>query len=80
MPADGDETSFDCVIIGAGISGIATAKTFIADHGFKTLVIEKYDTVGGDSATSVNNAAGFPTQSEEPAFVVPRRTVAISRE
>ena len=39
--------SFDAVIIGAGISGIASAKSFIVDHGFNTLVIEKYDTVGG---------------------------------
>ena len=39
--------TYDAVIVGAGISGIATAKTFIADYGFNTLVIEKYDTVGG---------------------------------
>ena len=41
------EETYDAIIIGAGISGIATAKTFIADHGFNTLVIEKYDSVGG---------------------------------
>ena len=41
------EDHYDAVIIGAGISGIATAKTFIHEYKFRTLVIEKYDTVGG---------------------------------
>jgi len=48
MSQESDEDEFDTIIIGAGIAGIATAKSFIADHGLKTLVIEKYDSVGGD--------------------------------
>jgi all-trans-retinol 13,14-reductase len=55
----GDEktTGYDAVIIGSGLGGLSCAAAF-ARQGFKPLVIEKHDKVGG-FATAFTRPGGF---------------------
>jgi phytoene desaturase len=43
-------TQFDAVVIGAGAGGLFTAAR-LAHHGFRTLVVERLDKVGGRAST-----------------------------
>jgi phytoene desaturase len=44
------ETQFDAVVIGAGAGGLFTAAR-LAHHGYRTLVVERFDKVGGRAST-----------------------------
>ena len=46
MNQDGQEVRTDVIVIGAGISGIATAKC-MRDAGFEVVVLERSGDVGG---------------------------------
>ncbi|MEZ0366081.1 phytoene desaturase family protein [Mycobacterium sp. pUA109] len=56
------EQQFDAVVIGAGAGGLFTAAR-LAHHGYRTLVVERFDKVGGRASTDdidgfkVNNGA-----------------------
>jgi phytoene dehydrogenase-like protein len=41
---------FDAVVIGAGHNGLTTA-AYLAQHGLKTLVLERREIVGGCAVT-----------------------------
>ena len=46
-----DEAAYDVIVLGAGAGGM-TAATVAAQHGLRTLLIEKSDVVGGTTAFS----------------------------
>lgn len=45
-----NSTQFDAVVIGAGAGGLFTAAR-LAHHGYRTLVVERLDKVGGRAST-----------------------------
>jgi phytoene dehydrogenase-like protein len=50
------DTDFDAIVIGAGHNGLVTA-TYLARHGFSTLLIEARSIVGGTTASEQYGAA-----------------------
>ena len=53
-------TEFDVVVIGAGAGGLFTAAR-LAHHGYRTLVVERLDKVGGRAST--DDIDGFKVNS-----------------
>jgi len=52
----GNETSFDAVVIGSGVGGICAAAR-LAHQGYRALVVESLDRIGGRAST--RNVDGF---------------------
>ena len=70
VPADTDSELFDCVIVGAGISGLTLAQAFASEHPdtvSKVLITEAQDRVGGN-ITSKQTADGFLYETGPNSF------------
>lgn len=52
----------DCIVIGAGISGLSTARTLVK-AGFSPLVLEARNRLGGRAYTLADNEHGAPVDS-----------------
>ncbi len=46
MPSGGSNDKYDAIIIGGGVSGLAAAAS-LTEKGYKTLVVEARDRLGG---------------------------------
>lgn len=63
-PADSDSELFDCVIVGAGISGLTLAQAFASEHPDsvgKVLITEAQDRVGGNITSKKSDGFLYET-------------------
>jgi phytoene dehydrogenase-like protein/NAD-dependent dihydropyrimidine dehydrogenase PreA subunit len=54
------DASFDVVVIGAGVGGLSAA-SLLAHRGYRTLLVERAPTVGGQLSSLKHNGIVFPT-------------------
>ncbi len=69
MSAPREET-FDAVVIGAGLGGLSAAAT-LSTRGFRVIVLEQHDTVGGFATSFVRGRFEFEVSLHEVSSVGP---------
>ena len=61
LPPGSDERCFDCIIVGAGLSGLQCARSLIDDHGVDSsdiIILEAQDYIGGRVKQDVSFVKG----------------------